>query len=79
MLEALLLLILQLLHLTGVSSTSAVGSLGFSISPVVVLTGQSATSSVGTPLITQASIGLTGLGIVQLHAVGGIVLDALSR
>ena len=61
--------------LTGVSSTSAVGSLGFSISPVIIPTGLPLTSNVGTPLITQATVGLTGFGMTS--AVGGIVLDAL--
>ena len=60
---------------TGVSSDSDVGSLGFSISPVVIPTGLPLTSNVGTPLITQASVGLTGLGMTS--TVGGIVLDAL--
>jgi hypothetical protein len=47
--------------LTGVSSNSDVGSLGFSISPVVIP--------------TEATVGLTGLGMTS--AVGGIILDAL--
>jgi hypothetical protein len=51
----------ELISVTGVSATSAVGSLTTIIDCVVVPTGVSATSSVGTPLITQATIGLTGL------------------
>ena len=62
--------------ITGVSSTSAVGSLTSTIDCVVVPTGQSATSNLGTPLITQATIGLTGVSATA--TVGGIILDALT-
>jgi hypothetical protein len=61
--------------LTGVSSNSDVGSLGFSISPVVIPIGLPLTSNVGAPLITEATVGLTGLGMTS--SVGGIILDAL--
>ena len=61
--------------LTGVEAETDLGSLGFSISSVVIPTGLPLTSNVGTPSITQATVGLTGLGMTS--TVGGIILDAL--
>ena len=56
--------------LTGQQATSSVSSLDFIISPVVIPTGLSLTSNVGAPTVTQATVGLTGLGMTS--AVGSI-------
>jgi hypothetical protein len=54
----------ELISVTGVSATATVGSLTPIIDCVIVPTGVSVTSNVGTPLITQATVGLTGVGMV---------------
>ena len=56
--------------LTGVSSTSGVGSVTHVIDAAFTPTGVSATASVGSPLVAQVIIGLTGQAITS--SVGSI-------
>ena len=65
----------DVMGVTGVQATSAVGAPTLNLTSVVIPTGVSVTSNVGSTSITQASVGLTGFGMTS--AVGGIILDAL--
>ncbi len=60
----------DVMGLTGVSSTSNVGSFTFVISPTITLTGQVATSAVGSFAFAEQVIGLDSL--VATTAVGSI-------